>query len=460
MNDYYIDSDITSKELEERENKYICEWGTKYNLSNHNNNHDGEDTNRTYYRRLRDRILYSGGFRRLQDKTQVIAATKNGDHRTRLTHSLEVEQIATSMADALGGNKSLVSAIALGHDIGHTPFGHAVERFLNEKLKNKGGFSHAVQSVRYLKEKNINLSKEVFEGILKHDTDVCTGDYNKEQCDCDEYNPLEPGNLETQIVYWADKLAYLSHDFEDFYKTGIYENATKNDPKLERKLQETLAELIPSEKDNILSDLKNFSTRDLIRNLLMNLRDESLRILNELRIEVKLDESRIKEETKKRILNMEKKLEVDNSKMVEMKEKIEELRKIENCSENDKIKSLEEDIKKLKKLKKKAYQKGLIINFEDEYSESYSELRNILDEHYIKSPEVQRSDAKARKIVGVLYNEFTNNTGILPLNIRKKIDEDGSNKERIVADYIASMTDRYAEEVFRNLNSIGSYYDY
>ncbi|MCC8146827.1 MAG: HD domain-containing protein, partial [Bacteroidales bacterium] len=131
-----------------------------------------EETHRTQYRRERDRILYSGGFRRLQDKTQVIAATKSGDHRTRLTHTLEVEQIATSVSDALGLNRDLASAIAYGHDIGHTPFGHAAERALNDLLKDYGGFSHAIQSVRFIKEKDIKVSNIVLEGILKHDTDV------------------------------------------------------------------------------------------------------------------------------------------------------------------------------------------------------------------------------------------------------------------------------------------------
>ncbi|WP_035134003.1 dGTP triphosphohydrolase [Clostridium sulfidigenes] len=450
-----IEESVKSIELEERENTYICDWGTKHSLYD-----SGEETNRTYFRRQRDRILYSGGFRRLQDKTQVIAATKNGDHRTRLTHSLEVEQIATSMADALGLNRHLVAAIALGHDVGHTPFGHAVERFLDEKLKDKGGFSHAVQSVRYLKEKEVELSEEVFEGILKHDTDVYVGAYNKEQCDCDKYKPLEPGSLESQVVYWADKLAYISHDFEDFYKTEIYENAINNDTQLKSKLKETLAELIPGKKDDILDDIKNFKTRDLIRNLLWNLKNESLKILNELKGATILDGNTIKEKTQERILKLERELEKDGLKIDEIKERILEVESSTGIDEAKKKDEINEMKKKIKKIKKKAYQKGLIINFEDKYSDSYFALREILDDHYIMSPEVQRSDAKAKKIVGMLYKEFTTNPGILPLNIRKKIKPDESNKDRIVADYIASMTDRYAEEVFKNLNSIGSYYDY
>lgn len=453
--DNIIKDSVKSIELENRQNNHICEWGTR-----HRGNVPEQETNRTDYRRQRDRILYTGGFRRLQDKTQVIAATKSGDHRTRLTHSLEVEQIATSLADALGLNRDLVAAIALGHDVGHTPFGHAVERFLDEKLKDKGGFSHAVQSVRYLVEKEIKLTNEVFEGILKHDTDVYSGAYDEKQFNCSKYNPTEPGNLEAQVVYWADKLAYLTHDFEDFYKTEIYENAIKNDKKLQSKLKETLADLIPEKKTDILENIENFETRDLIRNVLSNLRDESLKTVNKIKESTTLNPDIIKKKTKERILENEQNLEIDGLKIDRVRERISEIKKdseIDDHKKKDEIKKMK---KVIKKIKKKAYQKGLIINFEDKYSDSYYALRYILDEHYIMSPEVQRSDAKAIKVVEVLYKEFITNPRILPLNIQNKIESDKSNKERIVADYIASMTDRYAEEVYNNLNSIGSYYKY
>ncbi|NFS29463.1 dNTP triphosphohydrolase [Clostridium botulinum] len=416
---------VKSVELEKNSNCYICEWGTK-----HKENPPNEETNRTDFRRQRDRILYTGGFRRLQGKTQVIAASKNGDHRTRLTHSLEVEQIAVSIADALGLNRDLVSAIALGHDVGHTPFGHAVERFLNKQLKDKGGFSHAVQSVRYLKNKGITLSYEVFEGILKHDTDVYAGSYNKEQFDCSEYDPLEPGSLEAQVVYWADKLAYLTHDFEDFY-TQIYESV--KDQKLEDNLKEILSNIITEDEksEKIKNDLKNFETRDLIRNVLKNLIDESFKNIMKLKesktiIDIKV----IRDETKERIKRYEQKLGINEDKSTE----------------------------EINKIKKKSYQKGLIINFKEEYVENYLKLRDIINEHYLGSPEIERSDAKAEKIVSSLYKDFINNYKILPINIRKKIDVDKENLERVVADYISSMTDRYAEEVFIDLNSIGNHY--
>ena len=419
-------------DLERRENENICEWGVKHKVRSYKH---VEETNRTDFRRQRDRILYTGGFRRLQGKTQVIAATKNGDHRTRLTHSLEVEQIAISIADALGLNRDLVSAMALGHDVGHTPFGHAVERFLNKELKDKGGFSHAVQSVRYFKMRGTELSVEVLEGILKHDTDVYAGAYNEEQFDCNKYSPKEPGNLESQVVYWADKLAYLTHDFEDFYETEIYKNAREHHDSLESELKDILSNLITEEekRKKIREDIKCFETRDLIRNVLRNLIDESFNNITELGLsKLSLSPDIIKVETEDRIKRIEKNMGINNAK----------------------------DEGKKRDIKKEAYQEGLIINFDKDYYEYYLRLRKILDKHYICSPEVQRFDAKAEKIVESLYRQFLSNTKILPLNIRGKIEKKEDYEERVIADYIASMTDSYAEEIFANLNSIGSYYDY
>lgn len=457
-----IRDSVKSIELEKVQNNYICEWGIK-----HREEPQKEETNRTDLRRQRDRVLYTGGFRRLQDKTQVIAATKSGDHRTRLTHTLEVEQIAASLSDALGLNKDLVEAIALGHDIGHTPFGHAVERFLDKELRKQGGFSHAVQSVRYLRQKKIKLDNEVFEGILKHDTDVYAGAYDKNQFDCDAYNPLEPGSLEAQVVYWADKLAYLTHDLEDFYKTDIYSNAIEINQGLQEELQKILAELIPRKRQCILANIKNFQTRDLIRNLLRDLTDESLRTLHELRESGELSSEVIKEKTKERILQKKKNLGVNRAEIEKLQKRILELQENKGIDKIKKIKEeiqeIEEKIKEKKKMMKRAYQEGLVINFGAEYSKQYSALRKMLNKYYIMSPEVQRSDAKAVKVVEGLYKDFIKTPGILPLNIQKTIGEAKKNnesKERIIVDYIASMTDRYAEQVYNDLNSIGSDYKY
>ena len=161
---------------------------------------------RTCYQRDRDRILHSKAFRRLKDKTQVFLAPQGDHYRTRLTHTLEVSQIARTIAKALRLNEDLVEAIALGHDLGHTPFGHAGERALSAVLP--GGFSHVEQSIRVVcvLEKNgrgLNLCAETLDGIKNHRTSG------------------SPSTLEGQVVRLSDKLAYIHHDMDDAQRAGI-----------------------------------------------------------------------------------------------------------------------------------------------------------------------------------------------------------------------------------------------
>ncbi len=161
---------------------------------------------RTVYQRDRDRILHSKAFRRMKDKTQVFLAPQGDHYRTRLTHTLEVSQIARTIAKALRLNEDLVEAIALGHDLGHTPFGHAGERALNKV--NPDGFAHYKQSVRVAQvlEKNgegLNLTWETRDGILNHRTSG------------------NPSTLEGQVVRFSDKIAYIHHDMDDAQRAGI-----------------------------------------------------------------------------------------------------------------------------------------------------------------------------------------------------------------------------------------------
>jgi dGTPase len=157
---------------------------------------------RTEYQRDRDRILHSKSFRRLKHKTQVFLAPFDDHFRTRLTHTLEVSQIARTMARALELNEDLVEAISLGHDLGHTPFGHCGESVLNELVST--GFHHNLQSVRVVKEiENMNLCRETIDGILTHTWG------------------FKPKTPEAQIVQYADKIAYINHDIEDSIRAGI-----------------------------------------------------------------------------------------------------------------------------------------------------------------------------------------------------------------------------------------------
>ena len=165
---------------------------------------------RPVYQRDRDRILHCKSFRRLKHKTQVFLTPRGDHYRTRLTHTLEVAQTARTVAKALRLNEDLTEAIALGHDLGHTPFGHAGERALN-KLCSRG-FTHYEQSVRVVERlekqgKGLNLTWEVRDGIRNHRTSG------------------SPATLEGQIVRFADKIAYINHDIDDAIRAGILEEA-------------------------------------------------------------------------------------------------------------------------------------------------------------------------------------------------------------------------------------------
>lgn len=533
-------------DIAEKDNKQLCDWGIHNKVKGKKLTTDLEESYRTLFRRDRDRILYSGGFRRLQDKTQVMSAVKDGDHRTRLTHTLEVEQIAVSIADALKLNKDLTSAIALGHDVGHTPFGHAVERFLNKELKNEGGFSHALQSVSYLvKDGNkMKLSNEIIEGILKHDTDSFTYTFSKgnegylQVKDKDSYFSNEaPGTLEAQVVYWSDKIAYLTHDFEDFHKNRFLDEALENDnDSLKKKLEESLGKLVNKTPDLKDKDELNDITRDLIRNIIQDLVNESskrIRINLKNKIDKNDNESKqtiIREKTnelirekyeeddeyklleKIKVKNLKDLTQEDNKEYInklndyydcivkkeehknikDIKDIMDKIKKINNNLRDKKSlkKELEkeekskcfikkvENLEKLNKyrelaelevnffekrkntIKQEAYKNGLIINLSNDIMEGYDELRSIINDYYILSQRIQLSDAKAKRIVESLFEMYCSNTNILPIEFKDKIDKEGLNKKRIIADHISSMTDRYAEKIYMDLNSTGSHYDY
>lgn len=172
---------------------------------------------RTSFQRDRDRILYSKAFRRLMHKTQVFIAPEGDHYRTRLTHTIEVSQIARTISRALNLNEDLTEAIALGHDLGHAPFGHAGEDALNEMMKDWGGFHHAKQSLRvveYLeRDGGLNLTEEVKNGILAHTK-------GKGGID-DPKGFAEPKTLEAWVVRYADRIAYINHDIDDAIRAGI-----------------------------------------------------------------------------------------------------------------------------------------------------------------------------------------------------------------------------------------------
>jgi len=192
--------------MEQRELELLSPYAAHSGHSRGRERQEEECDVRTVYQRDRDRILHCKAFRRMKDKTQVFLAPQGDHYRNRLTHTLEVSQIARTIAKALRLNEDLVEAIALGHDLGHTPFGHAGEKALDEI--HPGGFAHYRQSIRVVQvlEKNgegLNLTWEVRDGILNH---RISGN---------------PSTMEGQVVRLADKLAYIHHDMDDAQRAGI-----------------------------------------------------------------------------------------------------------------------------------------------------------------------------------------------------------------------------------------------
>ena len=203
---------ILRQQLEEREFQILSPFAAKAALSRGRAAAEPQCGQRTDFQRDRDRIVHSKALRRLMHKTQVFLAPEGDHFRTRLTHTLEVAQIARTIARSLALNEDLTEAIALGHDLGHTPFGHNGENFLNER--HPAGFKHNIQSLRVVDclEKNekgraMNLTQEVRDGILNH-----TGSG-------------VPFTLEGQIVKTSDRIAYINHDIDDAVRGGIIKNS-------------------------------------------------------------------------------------------------------------------------------------------------------------------------------------------------------------------------------------------
>lgn len=194
------------EEIQRREKEELAPWAARSSETKGRKRPEAECPLRTPYQRDRDRVIHCKSFRRLKHKTQVFLSPEGDHYRTRLTHTLEVSQIARTIARALRLNEDLTEAVALAHDLGHTPFGHAGERALNALMP--GGFRHYEQSVRVIDrlEKDgmgLNLTYEVANGVVCH-TDG-----------------LEAETAEGRIVRWADRIAYINHDIDDAIRAGV-----------------------------------------------------------------------------------------------------------------------------------------------------------------------------------------------------------------------------------------------
>ena len=289
---------------------------------------------RTDYQRDRDRIIHSKSFRRMKHKTQVFLAPGGDHYRTRLTHTLEVSQIARTIARALRLNEDLTEAIALGHDLGHTPFGHAGERALSKCSTIP--FYHNEQSVRVVEKlekegRGLNLTWEVRDGILNHKTSG------------------KPSTLEGCIVRISDKIAYVNHDIDDGIRAGI---------------------LTESSLPVVCTELLGHSTRDRINNLIHAL--------------------------------------------------------VSYSQDKD------------------------IIALPKDYEEALSSLRSFMFKDLYTNPLAKSEEVKAERVIGMLYDEYMSHIDKMPEEYIERI-ELGEPKEVIVCDYIAGMTDNYAEERAKEL---------
>lgn len=213
---------FTREQLEEREDLMLAPYGMCSRDSRGRAVPEPEHPYRTGYQRDRDRIIHTTAFRRLDYKTQVFVYSEGDHYRNRLTHSIEVAQIGRTLARSLGCNEDLTEAICLAHDLGHPPFGHVGEATLNDLMREHGGYDHQRQTYRILTEleerypqhRGLNLTYEVLEGVVKHDTDY-------DIVDASDYNPHERGTLECQISNMADEIAYNTSDLDDGLRAGI-----------------------------------------------------------------------------------------------------------------------------------------------------------------------------------------------------------------------------------------------
>ncbi len=340
---------------------------------------------RSAYQRDRDRIIHSAAFRRLEYKTQVFVNHEGDYYRTRLTHTIEVAQIARTIAFALGLNMDLSEAIALAHDLGHTPFGHSGEDALNELMVDSGGFNHNLQSLRvvdvleerYTNFPGLNLSWEVREGIVKHSSAFDRSVHMAGLA------PDEMPTLETQIVNIADEIAYDNHDIDDGLTSGLLKE------------------------------------EDLVK----------LSIWNNIYKEIYRKYAKIDSEKRKYL-------------MIRMLIDMQVTDLINNTRKN--IRAFK--IKSYRDVKKAGRE---IACFSTQIENMRKPLREFLVERLYRHYRVVRMSNKAKHFIQELFKVYIERPQGLPSQIQKRISAEGV--ERVVCDYIAGMTDRYALDEYKKL---------
>ena len=281
---------LTREEIERDEYSTLAPYALKARETRGRAHKEREHIYRSIYQRDKDRIIYSTAFRRLEYKTQVFVNHEGDHYRTRLTHTLEVVQIAKTIARALRLNTELVEAIALAHDLGHTPFGHSGEDALGELMADHGGFDHNSQGLRvvdlleeiYPDFQGLNLTYEVREGIIKHSTP-----FDKPRL----YIPFEgkgSPSLEVQVVDIADEIAYDNHDLDDGLTSGLINEAELASSILWQKVSHTIKESYPRltkkiRKSQIIRGLIDMEVTNLIQNTEKGIKKFSINSLQDVR---------------------------------------------------------------------------------------------------------------------------------------------------------------------------------
>lgn len=369
--------------LERNEEKYLAPYGSKSKDSRGRLYPDNEPSYRTKFQRDRDRIIHTSAFRRLEYKTQVFINYEGDHYRTRLTHTLEVTQIGRSIARALGANEDLIEAICLAHDLGHPPFGHSGETTLNRLLIDQGGFDHNKQSFRIVTKlenrypdfPGLNLSWEVLEGIVKHESEY-------DVSDAKEFNPDLRGNIETQIANVADELAYTAHDLDDGLRSRmIY-------PQMLSGIE--LWEILCSNVNYSGGELDDLTRHTMIRQLIG--------------------------------------MEIDDV-----------LSHTDTLLKNHSIRSVEE-VQRLP---------FNIVGFSEEMRRRNRVLKDFLFNNLYRHYRVQRMSFKADKILSELFKTYMLEPSVLPKHVHDRMGT--SVPERVVCDYIAGMTDRFAIDEHQKL---------
>ncbi|HUY38569.1 MAG TPA: deoxyguanosinetriphosphate triphosphohydrolase [Candidatus Binataceae bacterium] len=376
----------TRLDLEEIEARTLAPYAMLSRRSRGRRVAEPEHPMRTVFQRDRDRVIHSAAFRRLEYKTQVFVNHEGDYYRTRLTHTLEAAQVTRTVAKALGLNGELAEAVALAHDLGHTPFGHAGERWLNELMEPYGGFDHNAQSlrtvdwieVRYPTFRGLNLSFEVREGIIKHS-------HFQDRPSAQEFDPATYPCLEAQIVDLADEIAYLAHDVDDGLKSGMLtvenlnESSLYADAAAGARAANPRADARVTRYQTVIRMIDAMST-DLMTNLGAELERERI-------------------------------------------ESVADVRKAGRA----------------------------LATFSPAMAPRVDEMKEIMRERLYRHYRVSRMTQKAGRVLARLFETYMAEPRQMPAHVLARAEHDGEPIPRVVADYIAGMTDRFALDEYRKL---------